>query len=185
MPLWLLANWKLILAGVLAIALSYATQRITAKIYEGDIAALKLDYEHKADLADKKAAALLLAKTEEKAAVEHQLAELKDKVEAGYAERDAKIKGDGIALGRFLAATGGLFDKNGRPSGRPSSGNGVPGDPSGAGNPEAAATGCKLSSELTEFLRSEAARADEAANTAIAGIEYANGMPAAAIAPPH
>lgn len=43
MPLWVLSNWKLILGGLLAVAMSFATWRVTSWVYQGDIAKIERD----------------------------------------------------------------------------------------------------------------------------------------------
>lgn len=95
-------------------------------------------------------------------AAERKYNELKDKVEKDNVETVARINGLRIANGRLVAAHGGLYDRNGRPSGA----NPMPGNPGSTGQPASGSTGCKLSRELEEFLLSESYRADLAATYA-------------------
>lgn len=44
MPIWLLKNWKILVAGGVILAAMFATQRVTAWYYTGKIATMERDY---------------------------------------------------------------------------------------------------------------------------------------------
>lgn len=106
-------------------------------------------------------------------AAEARYAAFKDSVGRTNAESLTRINGLRIANGRLVAAAGGLYDRNGRPSGEV----GVPGNSPATGSPATAATGCRLSAETSERLLDLARDADAAAVYAQTGHAYAVGLP--------
>lgn len=115
----------------------------------------------------KKQAAIVTAKEKaaaDIAALQKQFDDFKTEVEKNYAEKDKKITGMGIANSRLIAATGGLYDKNGRAVG------GAAGSkPAGAADgTEVAATGggCRLSEATSQSLLDDAILADRTNNYA-------------------
>lgn len=87
-------------------------------------------------------------------------------------EREKYVDGMRIANGRLIAAAGGLFDRNGRPSGR--RGGDQAGSPAGAViDVIGGAAGCRLSDELQGFLSTRFADADRAAIKAQSGHDLA------------
>lgn len=115
-----------------------------------DVARFKAD----AEAAEARAASLAVARAKEAA-----WNDVKTKLEAQTRERENTIHGLRIANGRLLSATGGLFDRNGRPV----SGNGVSCAPITAGQPPGAPAGCELSRTVSEALLDLALDADRAA----------------------
>ena len=87
-------------------------------------------------------------------------------------EREKYVQGLRIANGRLVAANGGLFDRNGRPTGKRSD-DGVPAAPGAAGETVTTATGCRLSDGIAADILDLTARADAAAIDAKLGHEYA------------
>ena len=87
-------------------------------------------------------------------------------------DRTDKIDKQAADIRKLVAVNGGLFDR-GASSCRRSSGDAATVATGTAGSAAAESAGCKLSSELSEFLQSEAARADSAAAYAQLGHDYA------------
>ena len=104
---------------------------------------------------------------------EQKYAKFKDEVEKQHADNLARINGLRIANGRLVAASGGLFDRNGRPSGQ----DGMPGSAAAPGGAATAAAGCRLSESVTGDLLDLARDADAAAVYAQTGHAYAIGIP--------
>lgn len=127
----------------------------------------KVENERKA-----KAQAKLDAATDRYVAAEAANAELTASWEQKDNEQQDYIHGLRIANGRLITAAGGLFDRNGRPTGR--GGGNAPGAAAGAELVVVGgATGCRLSDELSEFLQSRFEDADNAARLAQRGHDLA------------
>lgn len=103
------------------------------------------------------------------------LMDLNKETEGKYADAMEEINDMYVVNGRFIAATGGLYDKNGRPTGR---GSAAPAgtDPAGAGSAGGAAPGCTLSDAVTEDLRLFARDADGVVAVARSCKTYALGL---------
>jgi hypothetical protein len=112
--------------------------------------------------ADSRAALARAASLEAARAQETEWNTIKSTLETQAHEREKYITGLRIANGRFLANTGGLLDKNGKPVG----GNGVSCTPVTPGSSPGPATGCQLSREVSENLLELAYDADRVLNVA-------------------
>lgn len=96
---------------------------------------------------------------------------LNKKTEDQYVAETAKTNGLRLANGRLVAAHGGLYDKNGRATGRSPAAPGP--DPADAGGDRPAATGCALSDAVTVDLLDFARDADAVVDIARACKAYA------------
>jgi len=86
------------------------------------------------------------------------LMNLNKKTEGKYNAAIAEVEDMYRVNGRFIALAGGLYDKNGRPTGLTPTASGPGSAPAvGPGSP---AAGCKLSTELSDFLQSRFRDAD-------------------------
>ena len=132
-------------------------------------------YERSLEKQRAEAQDLLLKSKDALLAKERELNDFKDKVEKENAEKNAYVNGLRLANGRLVAAAGGLFDRNGRPSGQGGN-NGVPGASGAAGGPAGPAPGCRISDEITRDLLDLARDADLAAVYAQTGHDYAVGI---------
>lgn len=118
--------------------------------------------------------AMLLANRDIIISRERELNAFNAKVETENADKQKYIDGLRVANGRLFAAAGGMYDKNGRPSGK-GSGNAMPGDSPTPSSASGAAAGCRLSDELESFLSQRFKDADDAAIYAQTGHIYAIG----------
>lgn len=159
----------LVVAAVSAAGATY----VTREIYLGDIAEIRLAHKTALSKQEAEANAIILASKDAVIAKERELNIFKDGVEKQHAEDQARIGGLRIANGRLVDAAGGLFDKNGRPSDRPSGGDGLPGTAPAAGSTTVSAAGCKLSDTVTADLLDLTRDADLAAIYAQAGHAWA------------
>lgn len=166
-------NPWLILGVFLAIAGAGATGYFKGRADGVDTTTIA--YERSLEKQRAEAQELILASKDALRATEREFSAFKDKVEKENVEKDAYVNGLRLANGRLVAAAGGLFDRNGRPSGA-GGGNGVPGATGAAGGPAGPAPGCRLSDEITRDLLDLARDADLAAVYAQTGHAYAVGI---------
>jgi hypothetical protein len=125
--------------------------------------------------AQKQAAADLMNKTKDaNAKVVAALNARNAELESQNADQKDHIKGMQIANGRFIAATCGLFDKNGRR--REGGENRLPADPAAAGGAAQAPLACLLPAGVLDALGDLLARADGSEADAVTGHAYAVGL---------
>jgi len=159
MPWALLTNfktWAFLAIGALALSLMVLNLKLSSARLE--IANMKAA----SAAADAAAAQAQAASLEAARNQEAKWNETKSNLEAQAHEQDQRIHGLRIANGRLLSATGGLFDRNGKPTG----GNGVSCAPVTAGQPAEPTAGCELSGAVSEALLDLALDADRAATYA-------------------
>jgi hypothetical protein len=160
MPFLALLKAPGVIIGILAfLAGASAATWTTLKIKNGEIAALKLGYEREVARQEAEANRLIQENQTALLAKEREYSAYKDEVEKKDAEDQSRIHGMAIANGRLIAAAGGLFDRNGRPTGQGGSA-GVPGDSAAAASGDAPGSGCQLSEQASLDLLALAVDAD-------------------------
>ena len=170
----MIPNPWVILAVVLTIAAAGAGGY--AKGHSDGIDTTTLAYEQALEKQRAEAEKLLLASKDAVIAKEREFSAFKDQVEKDNVQKKAYVDGLRLANGRLVAAAGGLFDRNGRPSGK-GGGDGVSVDSGPAGGAASGPAGCKLSDAVTRDLLDLARDADAAAIYAQTGHAYAVGLP--------
>lgn len=170
----MIPNPWVILAVILSIAAAGAGGYF--KGHSDGVDQTTIAYERSLEKQKQEAQVLLLAGKDTVIAKEREFNAFKDKVEKDDADKNARINGLRIVNGRLVDAAGGLFDRNGRPSGK-GGGDGMPGTATAAGGTAGGPAGCKLSDAVTRDLLDLARDADAAAVYAETGHAYAIGIP--------
>lgn len=131
----------------------------TLKIKNGEIAELRLGWAAEKAKQEAASAEILRASVESARAKERSFNAFKDEQEKKDAKEQHYIHGLRLAHGRLLDAHGGLYDRNGRPTGK-SRADGGGGDPGAGGSGDAPAPGCVLSRQVSDDLLDLARDAD-------------------------